>query len=94
MVCLHGGQAVPTVVNPRVKVSGQAVVTQPPTWTVSGCALVGTTAPPCLTAQWMTASTRVLVDGQPLLLVNSQALCSPSGQKLVVAMSQTRVEAL
>lgn len=94
VMCLHGGQATPTVPNPRVKVSGQPVVTQPPPWTVSGCALVGTTAPPCITAQWITASTKVFANGQPLLLFDSRATCSPSGQPLQVMTTQMRVKAM
>jgi len=48
---------------------------------------------PCVTAQWITAATRVTSNGQPLLLLDSQAICTPTGTPLVVAVTQTRVTA-
>jgi hypothetical protein len=75
-----------------VKAGGQPTVVQPPPWTVAGCALTGTTAPPCVTAQWTTAATRVLSNKQPLLLFDSQTLTAPSGQKLLVTQTQARVK--
>jgi hypothetical protein len=58
---------------------------------VSGCALSTTTTPPCLTAQWTTAATRVLVGGQPVVLADSQAMCTPTGTPLQIVQTQTRV---
>jgi len=37
VTCLHGGQAMPTVTDPRVKVGGQPIVTLPAPWTIAGC---------------------------------------------------------
>jgi hypothetical protein len=48
---------------------------------------------PCVTAQWTTAATRVTSNGQPLLLLDSQATCVPTGTPLIVAGTQTRVTA-
>ena len=39
VMCAHGGQAQPTVVSPRVMVSGQPVVTLAAPYVVAGCAL-------------------------------------------------------
>ena len=39
-------------------------------------------APPCATAQWTTAATRVTAMGQPVLLQDSQATCVPTGTPL------------
>jgi hypothetical protein len=91
VTCLHAGQAMPTVPNPRVRVSRQPIVTQTCPYTVAGCGLTGTSSPPCVTAQWITGATRVRAGGVPLLLQDSQAVCSPSGTGLMVVAAQVRV---
>jgi hypothetical protein len=94
VLCAHGGQAMPTVPNPRVLVSGQPVTTQPSPYTVAGCAFVPPAGNgPCVTAQWVTASLRVRVGGQPLLLQSSSAICAPTGTPLNVVVTQMRVQA-
>jgi len=94
--CAHGGQAQPTAPNPRVKVMGQPVVTQPVPYTIAGCTLPPPTAAngPCVTAQWVTASVRVKVMGQPVLLQDSQAVCAPTGTPLNIIVTQTRVKGM
>lgn len=92
VVCDHMGQARPTVTNPRVKVSGKPIVTQRTIYNVSGCTLPSGSGGPCLTAQWVSAATRVRAGGRPVLLQNSQALCSPTLTGLSVNASQTRVK--
>ena len=90
--CSHGGQAMPTSPNPRVLVSGQPVSTMPTPYVVTGCAFVPPGGNgPCVTAQWVTSATRVLVGGVPALLLDSQAICAPTGTPLIIAMTQTRV---
>jgi hypothetical protein len=91
--CAHAGQAQPTVPNPRVLVSGQPTVTITGPYVVAGCTLPPPPAAngPCVTAQWMTGATRVLSNGQPLLLLDSQALCAPTGTPLLIVVTQTRV---
>jgi hypothetical protein len=91
VMCVHAGQAQPTVPFPRVMVSGQPVVTQPNPYVVAGCALASIPSPPCITAQWVTGATRVLAGGQPVLLQDSQAVCTPSGGSLMVVVTQLRV---
>lgn len=91
VLCLHAGQATPTAPDPRVRVSGQSIVTQPHPYTVAGCGLAGTGSPPCITAQWVTGATRVRAGGLPVLLQDSQAVCAPSGTGLMVAVTQMRV---
>lgn len=95
VLCLHAGQAQPTVTNPRVKVSGQPIVTQTTIHTVAGCTLPPPPNGngPCVTAQWVSAATRVKASGAPLLLQNSQAICTPSGTGLNVIATQLRVKA-
>lgn len=96
VLCSHAGQATPTTPNPRVTVSGQPVVTITSPYVVAGCALPPPPAAngPCVTAQFVTASTRVTVAGQPLLLLDSQAICAPTGTPLMIVLTQTRVTAM
>jgi hypothetical protein len=91
VLCSHAGQAQPTAPNPRVLVSGQPIVTQPAPYIVAGCALTGTPNPPCVTAQWVTGATRVLSNGTPVLLMDSQSICAPTGTPLLIVVTQTRV---
>ena len=94
VLCAHPpGQAQPAMPSPRVKLSGNAIVTQPTPYTVSGCALTGTGPPPCATAQWTTGATRVKSMGQPVLLQDSQSVCVPTGTPLSVMVTQARVKA-
>lgn len=92
VLCSHAGQAQPTVVNPRVLVSGQPTVTIAAPYVIAGCALPPPTAAngPCVTASFVTAATRITSNGQPLLLLDSQAVCAPTGTPLIIAVTQTR----
>jgi hypothetical protein len=93
VICSHGGQATPTVPNPRVKVSSQQIVTQTAPYTVSGCPFSTAAGPmPCVTGQWVTGAIRVKADGQPVLLQDSQAITAPNGVPLNVVMTQPRVK--
>jgi len=94
VLCLHIGQARPTVTNQRVKVSGQKIVTQPGPYTISGCILPSppTANGPCVTAQWTSAATRVKAGGIPVLYKDSQATCAPTGTGVNIISTQTRVK--
>jgi hypothetical protein len=93
VTCSHGGQAQPTMPNPRVTLMGQPTVLMTSPYVVAGCAFPPPPAAngPCVTAQFLTGSMRVTSMGQPLLLISSQALCAPTGTPLIVAATQTRV---
>lgn len=95
VTCSHAGQAQPTAPNPRVSVSGQPIVLMTAPYVIAGCTLPPPIAAngPCVTAQWLTGSTRVLSNGQPLLLQTSQAICAPSGTPLLILVTQLRVNA-
>jgi len=82
------------VTSPRVMVSGQPIVTMASQYTVAACGLTGTPNPPCVTAQWTTAATRVLSNGQPVLLQDSQSVCAPTGTPLQIIVTQTRVQGI
>jgi hypothetical protein len=96
VLCSHGGQAQPTVPNPRVLVSGQPTVLLATPYVVAGCVLPPPPAAngPCVTAQWLVGTTRVLSNGQPLLVQTSQAICAPTGTPLIIVVTQPRVTAL
>lgn len=93
VMCSHAGQATPTSPFPRVMVSGQAVVTQPTTYVIAGCTLPPPSAAngPCVTGQWVTGSVRVLAGGLPLVLMDSQSVCAPTGTPMLPTVVQPRV---
>lgn len=95
VLCAHGGQAQPTVTNPRVTVSGQPITMQPAPYVIAGCPFNVSGAPvPCVTGQWITAATRVTSNGMPVLLLDSQATCVPNGTPLIIAATQVRVSGM
>ena len=91
IMCMHAGQALPVVTNPQVTVGGQPIVTQSSTYSIAGCSLTGSPNPPCVTAQWVMAATRVQAGGVPVLLQDSQAVCAAPGTGLNILVTQTRV---
>lgn len=96
VLCSHAGQAQPTTPNPRVTVSGQPTVLMTSPYVIAGCTFPPPTAGngPCVSAQWLTGSTRVTSNGQPLLVQSSQAICAPTGTPLMIAATQTRASAI
>jgi hypothetical protein len=75
-------------------VSGQPVVTQSAPFVVAGCPFVPVTPSPCITATWVSAATRVLAGGIPVLLQDSQAICAPNGTPVTIVMTQFRVKGM
>ena len=94
VLCAHAGQAQPTAPSPRVKVSGQPIVTQTCMYTIAGCTQASIPAPFCTTANWVMAAMRVRSMGVPVLLQDSQAICVPTGTPLNVVMTQFRVKGM
>lgn len=93
VLCSHAGQAQPMTPNPRVLVNGQPTVMMTSPYVVAGCTLPTPPAAngPCVTAQWITGATRIVSNGVPLLLFDSQAICAPSATPLLVSVAQPRV---
>ncbi len=92
VLCAHGGTATPTAPNPRVLVSGQPTVLMPAPYAIAGCPFVtGTNPMPCVTGAWTVAAMRVTSNGQPVVLMDSRAVCAPNGTPLVAVAAQTRV---
>jgi hypothetical protein len=46
---------------------------------------------PCVTGQWTVAATRLLSGGQPLVLMDSQSICTPNGTPMLPTVAQMRV---
>ena len=92
VTCVHFGNAMPTVINPRVKVSGQPIVLQSSLYTIAGCPNPLPPTGPCLTAQWITGALRIKSNSLPVLLKDSQAICIPTGTGLTVQVVQPRVK--
>jgi hypothetical protein len=91
-MCTHGGQAQPTVPNPRVLVSSQPTVQMTAPYAIAGCPFVtGSNPLPCVTGQWTVAATRLMSVGQPLVLMDSQSVCTPNGTPMLPTVAQTRV---
>jgi len=93
VMCSHGGQAMSTSSNPIVLVSGQPTALLSGPWVVAGCPLVPPPLPPCVSAQWVTGTTRVTSNGQPLVVSTGQAVSIPNGTPLLPVVMQTRVTA-
>ena len=93
IICPHTGQAQPVLVNLRVRVSGQPIVTQNCVHTIAGCVKLPASGGPCATAQWITAAQRVRAGGMPVLLRDSRSACVPTGDQLIVVMTQMHARA-
>jgi len=92
VMCTHGGQAQPTVPNPRVMLSGQPSVLMSGPYVIAACPFNVSGSPvPCVTGQWTVAATRVFSNGQPLVLMDSQSICAPNGTPMIATVAQVRV---
>jgi hypothetical protein len=94
VMCVHGGQAMPTVPNSAIMLDGMPSCLISDLWTVAGCPGIPSSVPPCVTAQWITGTTRVTSNGQPLVVQSGQAICAPTGTPLLPLVTQTRVTAI
>lgn len=94
--CSHMGKATATIPNPRVKIMGQPTVLQSTPYLVAGCTFPPPPAGngPCVNASFTTGTMRVMSMGQPLLMMESIGLCTPTGTPTVIMMAQTRVRGL
>jgi hypothetical protein len=82
LMCPHAGQVSIVTSNSRVKLNGQPAVTQPDTYTISGCpfTLPPGNPHPCVLAKWMVVATRVKIAGSFGVLKDSTALCQAADQ--------------
>jgi uncharacterized Zn-binding protein involved in type VI secretion len=93
VMCIHGGQALPTVPNPAVTIEGMPTAALTAPWVIAGCPLIPPPVPPCVTAQWVLGTTRVTSYGQPLVIQGGEAVCAPTGTPLLPVVTQVRVTA-
>jgi hypothetical protein len=91
VLCSHGGQAMPSAPNPRVMVSGQPTLLLSAPWVIAGCPFTTAAPMPCVTGQYVAGTVRVTSTGQPLIAMESQAVCVPNGTPLMPVTAQTRV---
>lgn len=96
VLCSHGGQATPSVPNPRVMLSGAPSVLITSPYVIAGCALPPPPAAngPCVTGQCLTGTTRVLSNGQPLVVQSTTSVCAPTGTPMLILAPQARVTAI
>jgi hypothetical protein len=80
--------------NPSVTINGQPTALTSGAWVVAGCPLVPPPLPPCVSAQWVTGTTRVTSNGQPLVVQSGAAVSIPNGTPLLVISTQTNVTAM
>lgn len=90
VLCMHAGNAVPTMPFPRVTVSGQPVVQTTTPYVIAGCTQAGVPAPFCATGQWLVGATRVLAGGLPVAIVGGTAVCLAPGTGMQAVVTQTR----
>lgn len=91
VLCTHTGQAMPLAPFPRVLVSAQPVVTLASPYAIVGCALAGTSTPPCATGQFVNGALRVLAGGTPVATIANQSTCVPTGTPMLPLVAQMRV---
>jgi len=97
VTCAHAGQCKPSVPVPDVKIRGAKIDTQPTLYNVTACtypAMTSGNQPPCVTANFTTASTMVKSHGAPVLLTDSQGTSAPNGTPLIVVPGQIEVKAM
>jgi hypothetical protein len=108
VMCAHGGMAMPSAPNPRVKLMGVPVPMSAPPFTVAGCPMVipppaGPGPTPCISAMFLppTLTIRVKSMGQGLLCQTSAtgpAITTPPSPPApllpVVFAGQVRVKAM
>ncbi|MFF7980847.1 hypothetical protein ACFZDK_17210 [Streptomyces sp. NPDC007901] len=75
--CPHGGRVTAaTTPSGAVRIGGAAVATAAHAYVVAGCPhTVDGVRSPCATVRWTAGGTGVTVDGAPVLLDTSAALC-------------------
>ncbi len=84
--CTHGIPATIIPTQTRVFVSAQPVATMPAQIIVTGCpfTIPGPKPQPCVTVKWLMPSARVLVMGQPAMVIPSPgpgpAMCQSAEQ--------------
>jgi hypothetical protein len=91
VLCMHGGTAILTTANAKVKVDNVPALLESDVHTVAGCPFqipvgVGTKPSPCVKIEWSGGSSQVQVNGVGVLVQSSIGRCSsPEGAPQGVA---------
>ncbi len=85
LTCSHAAPVSPVTTNARVLVAGTPALLLSDTFPVAGCpfqvlAPSGTKPQPCVLVRWTAPASRVIVNGQPVLLATSTGLCLSAEQ--------------
>ncbi|MFF0062323.1 hypothetical protein ACFYRC_12340 [Streptomyces sp. NPDC005279] len=93
--CPHGGRVVSaSAASSAVRIDGRPVPTAADVFAVSGCRhTVGDVPHPCATVRWTADHGGVVIDGRPVLLESTSALCFsaalvPQGPPVVAASAR------
>ena len=95
--CPHGGSLNIIAASPRVTATGMPVAVITDQGVIAGCVftLPNGKPQPCVTTRWIVGATRVVANGQPVLINPLGALCLSAeqipGGPPIIAASQTRV---
>jgi hypothetical protein len=96
ILCPHGGTATIASHTVRVTAGCMPIAALGDRFAVAGCAhIVGSAPKPCVSIEWMTSATRVLIEGRPPILQTGAGLAldpalAPAGPP-VIAVNQSRV---
>lgn len=97
--CSHGGSVSISPGSSKVKVDGKAAAIKSDTFTIAGCTFtIPPSKPsPCTKIKWLTAATKVKIEGQAAILSDGNALCqsaeqAPQGPP-TISSTQTKVKA-
>lgn len=82
--CSDLGQAQPQSSFPRVRVSGQDVITLKDFYAITNCSLSSTSTPPCVMGQFTRGAEHVRAGGWPVATLHSQSSCTPTGTPMRV----------
>jgi hypothetical protein len=94
--CPHAAPGMLAPTGARVLIAGQPVALLSDIAAVAGCPFAPSAVPsPCVTLGWLSGSTRVLAQGQPVLLRDSIGLAknaaqAPQGPAMIL-LTQTQV---
>ncbi len=94
IVCAHGGVAFSHTSSHRVRINGQPAITVVDQLLISNCTQA--TVPPleCLSGQFLTGASRVLIGGVPVVLSTSRLICMENALPLIIVWAQARVLAV
>lgn len=81
LTCPHGGMLTIVAASPRVTLNGMPAAVLTDQGLVAGCVFtVGVKPQPCVTTKWIMGATRVLANGQPVLIAPPVALTMSADQ--------------